>query len=42
MVERIRGSIRKEKETTTLDDVRQSLRKLKLNKYVGNIIYTTF
>ena len=39
VVELIRGSIPKDKGSTTLNDVKQSLRQLKLNKYVENILY---
>ena len=41
LVEQIRGNINKDKGTTTLSDVKQSLRTLELNKYVENIISTT-
>ena len=39
VVERIRGNITKDKGSTTLNDVKQSLRKLRLNKYVENVLY---
>ena len=39
VVELIRGRITKDKGSTTLNDVKQSLRQLKLNKYVENILY---
>ena len=39
MVDRIRGNIKKDRGTTTLNDVKQSLRQLKLTKYVENFLY---
>ncbi len=39
VVESIRDRIKKENETTTLTDVKQCLRKLKLNKFVERILY---
>ena len=39
VIEGIRDSIAKEKGSITLLDIKQSLRKLKLNKYVENIFY---
>ena len=38
VVDLIRGNINKDKGTTTLNDVKQSLGKLKLNKYVENVL----
>ena len=39
VVDKIRENINKEKTTITLNDVKLGLRKLKLNKYVENILY---
>ena len=39
VVDRIRETIKKDRGTTTLNDVKQSLRQLKLTKYVENILY---
>ena len=39
MVDRIRETIKKDPGTTTLNDVKQSLRQLKLTKYVENLLY---
>ena len=39
VVDRIRGNINNDKGTTTLNDVKKSLRKLRLNKYVENVLY---
>ncbi len=39
MVEKINESVHKDKGTITLNDVRQSIRKLKLSRYVENILY---
>ena len=39
VVDRIRETIKKDPGTTTLNDVKQSLRQLKLTKYVENILY---
>ena len=39
IIERIKESLNKDNGTITLNDVKQSLRKLKLNKYVENMIY---
>ena len=39
MIEQVRKHINKDKEKTTLNDVKLALGKLKLNKYVENIIY---
>ena len=39
VVDRIRETIKKDPGTTTLNDVKQSLRQLKLTKYVENFLY---
>ena len=39
VVDKIRENINKEKTTITLNDVKLGLRRLKLNKYVENILY---
>ena len=39
VLERIKASVGKEKEKITALDIKQSLRRLKLNKYVENIFY---
>ena len=39
VVDKLRENINKEKTTITLNDVKLGLRKLKLNKYVENILY---
>ena len=39
VVDKIRENINKDKTTMTMNDVKQALRKLKLNKYVENILY---
>jgi hypothetical protein len=39
VVDKIRENINKDKTTMTLNDVKLALRKLKLNKYVENILY---
>ena len=39
VVDKIRENINKDKTTMTMNDVKLALRKLKLNKYVENILY---
>ena len=39
VIEQVRKHINKDREKTTLNDVKLALGKLKLNKYVENIIY---